>query len=55
MKKQTLSFEELFAIVKRKISTKEKGSYSHTIGAQGIELDEILQEFASKNNKNLNK
>ncbi|MSP33441.1 MAG: phosphoribosyl-ATP diphosphatase [Rickettsiales bacterium] len=108
MKKQTLSFEELFAIVKHKIATKEKDSYSHTIAvqgvekitrkvgeealevviaaflndknpskklheelvgelcdlfyhslilmaAQGIEIDEILQEFERRNNKNLNK
>ena len=36
MKKQ-LSFDELFTIVERKITTKEKGSYSHTIAAQGVE------------------
>lgn len=40
MKKQkieALSFAELFAIIKHKIESKEKGSYSYSIASQGLE------------------
>lgn len=37
MPKNQLAFEELFALVKKKISTKEKNSYSYELVKAGVE------------------
>lgn len=59
--KNQLSFEELFAIVKHKISTQEEGSYSHSIAAAGTEktarkvgeeaLEVVIAAFLNDKNK----
>ncbi len=37
MTKSQLNFEQLFAIVKAKIASKENGSYTYEIAAKGVE------------------
>lgn len=57
---EQLSFEQLFAIIKQKISSKEKGSYSNSLVEAGLEriarkvgeeaLEVVIASFVNQKN-----
>jgi len=59
---EQLSFEELFKIIKQKISSKESGSYSNSLIEAGLEkitrkvgeeaLEVVIASFVNEKNKN---
>ncbi len=62
MSQNQITLEELFAIVKNKISTKEEGSYSYELAKKGVErltrkvgeeaLEVVIASFLHEKNSN---